>query len=60
MGFETAIFSADKMEDDAIKQKIKHYAQTLDPSEYFKDESLSTNKNAFFNFLLNVGNFVDE
>ncbi len=59
MGFETAIFSKNKTEDQALKSKIKAYADTLDPAEYYA-ETTQKSTTKFITYLANLTNMLDD
>lgn len=48
IGFESAIFYRDEKQNDAIKAKIKDYANTLDPESYNKTAHPQQSKFAIF------------
>lgn len=58
-GFESAIFSSNGDEDAEIKNKIKEYAQTLDPETYYEIYS-SRKNNKIMAYLANLANFLDD
>ena len=59
MGFDTAIFSKDKNIDREIKNKIKGYADTLDPTEYYASVT-EVPKHKFITYLANLTNVLDD
>ncbi len=59
IGFENAIFSKNKEEDQKLKEQIKNYSNTLDADLFYGRKS---NKSAtkFINYLANLTNVLDD
>ncbi len=58
MGFESAVFSKDKSEDQSLKNKIKELANSLDPEEYYN--RLPRISSGLFYRLINFSKALDD
>lgn len=59
MGFESAIFSKNKTENEQIKEQIKTYSQTLDPEEYY-GRVAPKSSSKIFTYLSNLTKSLDD